>query len=143
MIATSSPRVTRWRSRQETEALRTPSSNHLIVTAPVKSTCLILVGGVIQAIRPASLAQKASGSWSAFAVIAVKRSASTSALAAIAGFTAISSSDMRDHSHCLLGAVPGVWPRRLALRQSGSKNRAAHGGRAALEQIHADHARSA
>ena len=65
-----------------------------MVTGPVKSTFLILVGGVIQARRPASFAQKASGSRVAASVMARWRSAVTSALAAISGFTAISSSDI-------------------------------------------------
>ena len=105
MIATWSPFVARCRSRQETEAFSTPSSNHLMVTSPVKSTFLIFVGAFIQATRLASCFQKASGCEAASSVIACHLAALTCALAAISGFTPMSSSDMPGPSPCLLATV--------------------------------------
>ena len=67
-----------------------PSSNQRIETSPVKLVFLMMVGGVIQATRPASRAQKAAGSAAAAAVMALCCSAVTSAWSAMAGFTVIS-----------------------------------------------------
>ena len=69
MIAVWSPRVARWRSRQEAEAFSVPSSNHLIATSPVKLVFLIFVGGLIQAMRFACSAQNPSGSRAACSYI--------------------------------------------------------------------------
>ena len=82
----------RCRSRQETEAFSTPSSNHRIETSPPKSTALIFVGSRIQAMRRISPRQKPSGSCSAASAMAWRFAASTWARAAISGLTAIRAS---------------------------------------------------
>src|SRR5260370_21082849 len=87
MIATWSPRVSRCRSRQLTEAFSVPSSYQVTRTAPVKSRDSVAVGLVIQAMRPACSAQKLSGSDTARVVIALCCAALTWACAAISGRT--------------------------------------------------------
>src|SRR5262249_47546331 len=63
MIATWSPRLARWRSRQLAETLSSPSSNHLIETlAGVKLVFFTRVKGFVQSMRCACSRQKASGS---------------------------------------------------------------------------------
>ena len=57
MIAVASACSARCRSRHDTEAFNTPSSNHLIETSPVKLVLFILVGNFIQARRLASFDQ--------------------------------------------------------------------------------------
>ena len=87
MIAVWSPRVARWRSRQDAEAFSVPSSNHLIETSPAKLVFLIFVGAFIQAMRLASSAQNPSGSRAARSYWSRYCAAVTWACAAISGFT--------------------------------------------------------
>jgi hypothetical protein len=102
-MATWSPRpAAMCRSRQETLAFSSPSSNHLIETSPVKSVFLIFVGAFIQAIRDISLRQNPFGSLAASATMAARTSAVIRAVPALRG---------RDFS-------AGTRPCRVGLRQS-------------------------